>query len=546
VRFRVLAPPAILLLSLAASAVRPPAYDVIVRGGTVIDGTGSRRQRADVGISGDRIVAVGSLAESTAARVIDATGLIVAPGFIDMLGWSQHTILVDNRGISKVTQGITTEITGEGWSPAPSNERTIAEDSAQFRAWGLTVDWRDLNGYFARLEREGLPFNLATFTGATTLRLYVMGHERRVPRADEMAQMEALLDTAMMQGSLGLSTALIYEPGSYASTAELIALARVAQRRGGLYASHIRSEGDGIDRALDEAFAIGRGAQIPVEVWHLKLSGRRNWGRMAAIIRRFERERNAGRRVGANSYPYIASATSLSQVLPSWVRAGGAGAMVARLQLPQVRERIHREVRGASGVLVLSTVDTTLARYQGRRISDIARAEGKRELDVVMDLLIADGGVTGAAFFAMDERDVTRAVATEWIGVGSDFGATGPDGVFRGPVHPRAYGTFPRILGRYVRDLRALSLEAAVHKMTGIPAQRMGLNARGLVREGYFADLVLFDPETVADQATFESTHQVSRGIRYVMVNGRLTMDDGQLTAERPGRPIRGPGWVAP
>lgn len=478
--------------------------------------------------------------------MVDAAGLTVAPGFIDMLGWSQHTILVDNRGVSKVTQGVTTEVTGEGWSPAPANAATLADDTAQFRAWNLTVDWRDLAGYFARLERSGLPFNLATFTGATTLRLYVMGHARRAPAAGEMAAMEALLDTAMMQGSMGLSTSLIYEPGSYASTAELIALARVAARHGGRYASHIRSEGDGIDRALTEAFTIGREAGLPVEVWHLKVSGRRNWGRMRQIIARFERERAAGARIGANSYPYAASATGLSQALPGWTRAGGPAAMVERLRDPAVRARVHREVKSASGVLVLAVLDTTLVRYEGRRISDIARQEGKRELDVVMDLLIADGGTTGAAFFSMDERDVTRTVATAWIGVGSDFGATAPDGVFRGPVHPRAYGTFPRILGRYVRELRALPLETAIHKMTRVPAERMGLTDRGVLREGAFADVVVFDPATVGDRSTFDNTHQVATGIRYVMVNGRLTMDDGRLTAERPGRPLRGPGYRQP
>jgi len=544
-RLRVPAAPVLCLVLGAAFFQRPPSFDVLIRGGTVIDGTGAPRRRADVGISGDRIVAVGELAESSAARVVDAAGLIVAPGFIDMLGWSQHTILVDSRGVSKVTQGITTEITGEGWSPAPVNARTLAEDSAQFRAWGLSVDWRDLEGYFARLERTGIPFNLGTFVGATTLRLHVMGHERRAPTAAELAAMEALADTAMRQGALGLSTALIYEPGSYATTGELVALARVVARHEGLYASHIRSEGDGIRRALAEAFAIGRAGALPVEVWHLKLSGRRNWGGMAGIIGLFDSARASGLEVGANSYPYTASATSLSQVLPAWTRAGGSEAMVRRLRDPAVRRRVHREVRSAAGVLVLAVVDTTLARYEGRRIADIAREERRRELDVVMDLLIADGGNTGAAFFSMSEDDVRRTIATPWIGVGSDFGAVAPDGIIRGPVHPRAYGTFPRILGRYVREERLLSLETAIHKMTGVPAERIGLTGRGVLREGNFADLTIFDPQTVSDRATFSDTHPPSVGIRYVMVNGRFTLDDGRLTSERPGRPIRGRGWRA-
>ncbi len=475
---------------------------------------------------------------------MEAHGLAVAPGFIDMLGWSQITILVDNRGVSKVTQGVTTEITGEGWSPAPVNDNTIRPDAAQYAAWGLTVDWHDLDGYFRRLERSGTPFNVATFVGATTLRLYVMNQDRRAPAPAEMARMEALADSAMRQGALGVSSALIYEPGSYASTGELIRLARVAGRSGGLYISHIRSEGAGIRPALAEAFRIGREARVPVEVWHLKLSGRPHWGHMREIIGLFERERRRGGRVGANSYPYLASATSLSQVLPSWARIGGDSAMVERLRDPAVRARIKRQVPNAAGVLVLSALDSSLTRYQGRRISEIAQAEGKDELDVVMDLLVADRGNTGAAFFSMSEDDVQEAVATPWIGVGSDFGATAPDGpLFTGPVHPRAYGTFPRILGHYVRELHALTLEAAIHKMTGVPAERMGLQERGLLREGYFADLAVFDPATIIDRATFESPHQPATGIRFVIVNGRFTLDEGRLTTERPGRALRGPGY---
>ena len=498
----------------------------------------------DLGIQGDRITSIGDLAGRTATRTIDATGLVVAPGFIDMLGWSHLTILVDNRGYSKVTQGVTTEITGEGWSPAPVNENTLRPDAAQYAAWGLTIDWRDLDGYFRRVERSGTPFNIATFVGATTLRLYVMGEERRAPSPGELARMEALADTAMRQGALGLSSALIYEPGAYARTGELVALARVAARHGGIYASHIRGEGPGIRRALAEALTVGRDAAIPVEVWHLKLSGRPQWGRMGEIIAWFERERAAGTRIGANSYPYIASATSLSQVLPAWMRAGGDSALMYRLRDPASRARVRRELRTAGNVLVLGAVNPELARYQGRRISEIAVTERKPELDVVMDILAEDGGKTGAAFFTMSEDDVRRAVSTPWIGVGSDFGATAPDGpLFTGPVHPRAYGTFPRILGRYVRDEHALTLEAAIHKMTEVPATRAGLQGRGVLREGAFADITIFDPATVADRATFESPHQAAAGIRHVIVNGVLTLEDGRLTPARPGRPLRGPGY---
>jgi N-acyl-D-amino-acid deacylase len=529
----------------AVPPYRPSAdFDVLITGGMVIDGTGGPRRPADVGITADRITAIGDLSGRTATRTIDAHGLVVAPGFIDMLGWSHLTILVDNRGYSKVTQGVTTEITGEGWSPAPVNDATLRPDAAQYAAWGLTIDWHDLDGYFRRIERAGIPFNIATFVGATTLRLYVMGEDNRAPTPDELARMEALADSAMRQGALGVSSALIYEPGRYAGTDELIALARVAARHGGIYASHIRGEGAGIRRALAEAFRIGREAGVPVEVWHLKLSGRPQWGHMREIIGLFERERAAGARVGANSYPYIASASTLSQVLPAWVRVGGDSAMVARLHDPSARARIRRDVRSVGGVMVLATLNPALARYQGRRVSDIARAEHRREADVVMDILMEDGGKTGAAFFSMSEADVRATLEAPWIGVGSDFGATAPDGpLFNGPVHPRAYGTFPRILGHYVREEHVLTLETAVHKMTQVPAERAGLTGRGLLREGNFADITVFDPETVIDRATFESPHLPAAGIRYVLVNGRLSLDDGRLTDARPGRALRGPGY---
>ncbi|MFI5279934.1 MAG: amidohydrolase family protein [Gemmatimonadales bacterium] len=544
------------------SRTRPtPDFDVLMTGGTVVDGTGAPGRRADVGISGDRIAAIGDLAGRTAQRTIDATGLVVAPGFIDMLGWSQFTILVDNRGVSKVTQGVTTEITGEGWSPAPVNPNTLRDDSAQFAAWNLSVDWRDFDGYFRRLERSGTPFNLASFVGATTVRKYVIGDGDRAPTSEELARMVALVDTAMQQGALGLSTSLIYAPASYAKTPELIALARAAARHGGVYASHIRNEGDHIRGALEEAFTIGREARLPVEIWHLKVSGRANWGRMPGILRLLEAERRAGRRVGANSYPYTASATGLDATIPNWVKAGGKDSEVVRLRDPAIRARVRRELiarsgraenmsraaGGLSGVLVLGVLDPSLRRYQGRRINEIARSEHKDPYDALFDLIVADRANTGAAYFSMSENDVRRAVATPWLGVGMDFGATAADGPLSSDMpHPRAYGTFPRILGHYVRELHALSLEAAVRKMTGVAAERMGLRERGLLRQGFFADITVFDPNTVADRATFEHPTQTADGIRWVMVNGRFTLEEGRLTSERPGKALRGPGWRAP
>ncbi len=548
--FRLPALLAAALAALAAAPRRPPAqpdYDVLIRGGTVADGSGGPLRAADVAIVGDRIAAIGDLTGKTARRTVDATGLVVAPGFIDMLGHSEATILVDPRGLSKVTQGVTTEITGEGRSIAPVNANTIRADSAQYAAWGLVVDWHDLDGYFRRLERSGTPFNLATFVGATTVRQYVLGDADRAPTPGELAAMEALVDTAMRQGALGVSSALVYEPAYYASTAELVALARVAGKYGGVYATHIRNERSSIEQALGEAFLIGRDAGVPVEVWHLKVAGRGNWGRMPAILSLFERLRLEGRRVGANSYPYTASATGLSAALPAWVHEGGDDSMVARLRDAAVRARIRREIGGARGlsrVMVLGVLDSTLKRYEGRRVDDIARDEHRDAVDVVCDILVADHGKTGADFFSMSESDVRATIEAPWVGVGMDFGAVAPDGPLgMREVHPRAYGTFPRILGHYVREEHALTLEAAIHKMTEVAAERMGLGDRGLLRAGYFADITVFDPATVADRATYAQPALTSVGIRYVLVNGRFTLDEGRPTGERPGRALRGPGW---
>ena len=555
-----LAASALVILAAGLLGQARPQYDVVFLGGIVVDGTGGPRRQADVAVTGDRIAAIGDLRAASAQRVVDAHGLVVAPGFIDMLGWSEFNILVDNRGVSKVTQGVTTEITGEGWTVAPMSANTLRDDSAQYAAWHLVVDWRDLDGYFRRLERSGTPFNLGTYVGATQVRRYVIGDVRRDPTPAELAQMEALVDTAMRQGAMGLSTSLGYAPAVYAHTPELVALARVAGRYGGVYATHLRSEGPEIRSALEEAFRIGREANLPVEVWHLKLSGRAQWGRMRAILALFDSVRATGVRAWANSYPYTASANDLASIIPAWAHEGGKDSLLRRLQDPVIRARIRREMTrprpgeggsaseagGLNNVVILSVLDTTLRRYQGKRITEIAAAEHKDPYAALFDLIVADGANTGRATFSMSEADVRRAVATPWVAVGSDFGARAPDGPLGKPGHPRGYGAFTRILGRYVRDEHALTLETAVRKMTGLAAERMGLRERGLVREGYFADLAVFDPATVRDRATFENSTAISEGVKYVVVNGRFTLDDGQLTPERPGRALRGPGWRAP
>jgi dihydroorotase/N-acyl-D-amino-acid deacylase len=535
-------------------------YDLILHGGWIVDGSGNPRYAGDVAVNGDRIAAVGYLGGAQARDTIDVAGLVVAPGFIDMLGQSETNALIDNRVLSKVTQGITTEVTGEGESPAPLTDRLIALDSAYNRRYGLTVDWRDLEGYFRRLERTPPTINIATFVGATQLRRAVIGDEDRKATPAELARMEALVDTAMRQGALGLSTSLIYAPAIYAPTDELIALARVARRHGGIYATHMRNEGAGIDGALDETFQIARAADIPVEIWHLKVSGRPNWGRMPHVLARIDSARAAGIDVTADQYSYIASATSLDATIPVWALSGGRDSLLIRLRDPVTRARIRQEMvgpaaakrgenmyrgaDGADGILIASTFEDSLKYLQGKRVGEIARGRGRDPVETLFDILLADHSRTGAIYFSMNEQDLQAAMKTWWVAVNTDYGGVAPDGPFADiSPHPRTYGSFTRILGRYVRDQKLMPLEYAVRKMTSLATQRVGLTDRGLIRPGMFADITVFNPATVMDRATFEKPHQTSVGIEYVLVNGQVLLRKGQLTSARPGRGLRGPGY---
>jgi dihydroorotase/N-acyl-D-amino-acid deacylase len=549
----------VLLACAPAPAGGPRTYDVVLRGGWIVDGTGNPRYRGDVALQGDRIAGVGHLPGVAARETLDVSGLVVAPGFIDMLGHSETNVLIDSRAFSKVTQGVTTEVTGEGGSIAPLSDALVAEDSAFMKRYDLAIDWRTLDAYFARLERSGSAINIATFVGATQVRRLVIGDGDRAATADELARMAALVDTAMLQGALGLSTSLIYAPAVYAPTDELIALARAARRRGGVYATHMRNEGASIDAALDETFRIAREADIPVEIWHLKVAGRPNWGRMPHVLARLDSARAAGIDVTADQYPYIASATSLDATIPSWAHAGGTDSLLARLRDPGTRARIrqamladesrgenmYRGPGGPDGILVASVFADSLRHLQGRRIGEIARERRRDPVETIFDLLLADHSRTGAIYFSMNEDDLRAAMRTWWVAVNSDYGAVAPDGpLSTGRPHPRTYGAFTRILGRYVRELGLLPLEAAVRKMTSLAAQRVGLADRGLLRAGMFADITVFDPATVTDRATFEDPHQPSAGVVHVFVNGRAVLRAGRLTDARPGRGLRGPGYI--
>ncbi len=550
---------AILVLACAAPDAAPRANDVLLVGGWIVDGSGNPRYRGDVALAGDRIVAVGHLTGVAARETLDVRGLVVAPGFIDMLGHSETNVLIDNRAFSKITQGVTTEVTGEGGSIAPLTDALVAEDSAFMKRYNLDIDWRTLDEYFARLERTGSAVNIATFVGATQVRRLVIGDGDRPATPAELDRMTALVDTAMMQGALGVSTSLIYAPAVYAPTDELIALARAARRHGGVYATHMRNEGASIDAALDETFRIAREADIPVEIWHLKVAGRSNWGRMPHVLARLDSARAAGIDVTADQYPYIASATSLDATIPSWAHAGGTDSLLARLRDPVTRARIRtamlsQESRGENmylgpgggdGILIASVFADSLRGLQGKRVGEVARERRRDPVETIFDILLADESRTGAIYFSMNEADLRAAMQTWWVAVNTDYGAVAPDGpLSTGRPHPRTYGAFTRILGRYVRELGLLPLETAIRKMTSLAAQRVGLVDRGLLRAGMFADVTIFDPATVIDRATFADPHHASGGIVHVFVNGRAVLRSGRLTDARPGRGLRGPGYI--
>ena len=538
-------------------------YDLIIRNGRVVDGSGRAPFRADVAIKGDRIVRIGNLQGARAKRTIDAARQVVAPGFIDMLGQSETYLLVDPRAMSKVMMGVTTEITGEGESIAPINDRILKEQEDFNRRYHLTVDWRTLGEYFNRLGKQGSGVNLGTFVGATQVREYVIGYENRPPTPAELEQMKKLVAEAMKDGALGVSTSLQYVPARFARTDEIVELARVAHQYGGIYITHQRSEANAIDDSMKEVFEIARRANIPAEIWHFKTAYQKNWGRMPEMLRRIETARQQGLKITADVYPYVAGSTSLSACLPPWAIEGGTDRMVARLKDPATRARLKQEITtdskdweniylgsgGPSGILIASVVNSDLDSSQGKRLSQVATEQNKDPLDALFDFIVADHGQTGAIFFMMKESDMQAALKSPFVSICTDNGARATDGPLAGSKsHPRGWGTYPRILGRYVRDQHLLTLELAIHKMTGLPAGNLSLTNRGLIREGYFADITIFDPKTVIDRATFEEPNQYPVGINFVIVNGQIEVDNGQRTPALAGRVLRGPGyrWCVP
>jgi N-acyl-D-amino-acid deacylase len=543
----------------STSAAAPPEYDIVIRNGRIVDGSGRAGFPADLAIDGDRIARIGNLRGVKAKREIDARGQIISPGFIDMLGQSEQYVLIDPRAMSKVMMGVTTEITGEGESVAPLNDRILKEQEDFNRRFNLSVDWRTLDQYFNRLGKQGAGVNLGTFVGATQIREYVIGYDNRPPTSAELEQMKKLVADAMKDGALGLSTSLQYVPARFAKTDEIVELAKVAAQYGGIYITHQRSEANAIDDSMKEVFEIARRARIPAEIWHFKTAYRKNWGRMPEMLRRVAAARRQGLKVSANVYPYIAGSTSLSACLPPWALEGGTNRMIERLKDSGTRARLKQEIAtdskeweniylgsgGPSGILIGAVTNRDLEEWQGKRLSEIATAQQKDPLDALLDFIIADHGQTGAIFFMMKEEDMQAALKSPFVSICTDSGARATDGPLAGSKsHPRGWGSYPRILGHYVRDLGLMPLEFAIHKMTGLPASRVGLKQRGLLREGYFADITIFDPKTVIDRATFEAPNQYPVGINYVIVNGEIEVDNGQRTPLLAGRPLRGPGYL--
>ena len=534
---------------------------MIIRNGKIIDGSGNPWVSGDVAIRGNRIAAIGHLDTGAhARRVIDAAGLVISPGFIDMLGQSEIALLIDNRSLSKLSQGITTEITGEGGSIAPQNKVTLASLEPELeQLYHLKVDWTTLAGYFQRLEKTGTPLNIGTYVGAAQVREAVIGDEDRAPSPQELEQMKSLVAQAMQQGAFGLSTALIYPPGHYAKTEELIELAKVAGQYGGIYGTHMRSEGQSEVAAINEALRIGREGHLPVEIFHLKVVGKARWSSMPKIVAMIQAARDAGQDISANMYPYIAGGTALASSLPPWVADGGTEKLLQRLHDPAIREKIKKEMAtehptwenlylgsgGASGVLVAGIANQDLKKFDGQTLAHIAETQKKAPLDALFDLVIADKAQTGAIYFIANENDLKFGLQQPWTSLCLDANELSLDGpLFEPHTHPRAFGAMPRFLGHYVRDEHLLPLEQGIRKMTSLPAQREHLVDRGLLKAGFFADITVFDPATIRDRATYQNPTQLSEGIRYVFVNGALEYENGRLTGATAGAVLHGPGWT--
>jgi dihydroorotase/N-acyl-D-amino-acid deacylase len=549
----------LLALSALPAAAQRVDYDLLIRRGRIIDGTGAPWYAGDIAIKDGRIAAIGRLDGASAGQVVDAGGRVVAPGFIDMLGQSETSVLVSPQLPSKIFQGITTEFTGEGGSAAPLTDALVKADQVFWDHFGVTPDWRSFKEYFARLEKQGIGINLGSYVGATQVRRVILGDADRTPTPEQLDSMRALVRAAMLDGAVGLSTSLQYPPAPYAKTGELVALAKEAARFGGSYATHLRSEGNRISQAIDEAVTIGREADIPVEIWHLKAAGKKNWGRMPEIVAKIDSARRAGVDIAADTYAYPAWFNSMSAFVPPWALDGGTASLVERLRDPAARKRIRRdmltpsdtwdnewqEIPGPESVLISVVQNPALRQYQGKTLAEVAALRKKDAIETLLDILAEDEAYTYVAVFGMSERDIAVAIEQPWVSINNDSQGTSPEGPLgKEHPHPRAYGTFPRILRKYVREEKRLSLEEAIRKFTSLPAGRMRVGDRGVLKVGMWADVVVFDPDSVRDKATFAEPNQLSEGMTWVLVNGVPVIADGKATGALPGKVLRGSGAV--
>ncbi|MBT8336398.1 MAG: D-aminoacylase [Gemmatimonadetes bacterium] len=567
---RILTVFAISLLTSSACAPEPEHFDVLIRGGTVYDGSGSPGEMADVGIRADTVAAVGDLDGSTAESVIDATGLAVAPGFINMLSWATQSLIVDGRSQGDIRQGVTLEVFGEGASMGPMNDSMKVEfledfedlvespDEVERLLGGTEVPWTTLGEYLEFLAARGISTNVASFLGATTARIHELGYADRAPDDEERARMETLVHTAMQEGALGIGSSLIYAPAFYADTDELTALSRVAGEYGGMYISHMRSEGNRLLEAIDELITIAREADVPAQIYHLKQAGQENWDKLDDVIERVEAARAEGLRITADMYTYTAGSTGLDVAMPPWVQEGGYDAWAERLRDPAIRARVEREMieptdewenlmraAGPEGTLLVGFVNEELRGYIGRTLAEVAEERGTNPQQTAMDLVVEDGSRVQVVYFLMSEDNVKRQIALPWVSFDSDAGSMAPEPPFtNSSTHPRAYGNFARLLGKYVREEGVIPLEEAIRKLTSFPAATLGIEGRGSLAPGYFADVAVFDPETIADRATFEDPHQYAVGMVHVFVNGEQVLSGGEHTGATPGRVVRGPGWT--
>ncbi len=550
--------PALLLLLLLASCSSEIQYDLLIRNATIYDGSGAAPITGDVAINVDTIAAIGTLSNSHGKQEIDAKGLAVSPGFINMLSWATETLIIDGNSQGDIRQGVTLEVFGEGWSEGPLNDRMKEDGKAQQGDLKFDIAWTTLGEYLEYLVKRGISTNIASFVGATTVRIHVIGYDDRPPTEAELAQMKALVRQAMAEGALGVGSSLIYPPAFYAKTDELIELCEVAAEYGGIYISHMRSEGNRLLEAVDELITIAREAEIPAEIYHLKAAGESNWHKLDEVIKKVEAAQAEGLRITADMYTYTAGATGLSASMPPWVQEGGMKSWIDRLKDPAIRKRVIHEMRtptdawenlllaagDAKNVLLVGFKSEALKPLTGKTLAEVAAIRGKSPEETAMDLVIEDDSRIEAVYFLMSEENVKKQIALPWVSFDSDAQSMAPEGVFlKSNPHPRAYGNFARLLGKYVRDEKVIPLQEAIRRLTSLPATNLGIKKRGALKAGYFADVVIFDPEKIQDHATYEKPHQYSTGVIHVFINGIQVLKDGEHTDAKPGRVVRGAGW---